>query len=498
MYSGRGFRESEIGDIEIIKAGDTFHLFHLILPNHDYIAHAISRDCINWKRVKNAIWVGDPGEWDDDMLWTMNIVKSGDVYEMYYTGLNQKEHGLYQKIGKAVSTDLMNWTKVAEPPFPIEPEGPFYETRHDNNRQWVSFRDPFIFDHDDKRYILMCARSNSGVMSRRGLVGIYQLDGDKAIPMPPVFYPRVYDDIECPCMLRIDNHYYLIGSIREDIKVHYWYADSFLGEYQSFHDNVLMPKGNYAARVTRDGERLLLYCFYVSGVEVENTHRYLPPPKELAVDNHGKLVLKSYYRWSEKITRSISFENLENLIPVLGNPTANQSHKGPQRWRVSSTNGYEAFLLPSPGSNFLWAGTMRVTGLGKCGFVLESDSDGNAYYISLDVVQGLAQIRQWGVNPEDIHRDYVFKNIQSNNFRPSPELMHKFQLIRYGAYIELAIDDVVIISLVDASYRGDFCGIYCESAEVELIDAVIHELNDSELDELENFQLFEEANFTAP
>jgi beta-fructofuranosidase len=494
MYSGRGFRESEIGDIEIIKAGDTFHLFHLILPNHDYIAHAISRDCINWKRVKNALWVGDPGEWDDDMLWTMNIINNNGTYEMYYTGLNQKEHGLYQKIGKAVSKDLMEWKKVEEPPFPIEPRGPFYETRDNNNREWVSFRDPFIFDYEGRHYILMCARSNSGVMSRRGLVGIYELRDGEAVPLPPLFYPRVYDDIECPCLLEIGSQFYLIGSIREDIKVHYWYADSFMGEYQSFHDNVLMPQGNYAARVTRDGGRYLLYCFYVSGEEVENAHRYLPPPKELSVDDHGKLVLRSYYRWTEKITRTVSMETLAKLIPILNNPTAEHVRKTPHRWRMSSSNGYEIFLFKSPGKNILWSGTMRVTGLGKCGFVFESDLDGNAYYISLDVVQGLAQIRLWGVNPDDIHRDYIFKNIQSNNFRPSPELLHNFQLIRYGSYIEFSIDGEVIISLVDASYNGDFCGIYCESAEVELIDPEIHQLNDTELDELENFQLFEELH----
>ena len=48
-------------------------LFHLIIPNHDYIAHAVSKDGISWKRVKNALFVGDPGEWDDDMLWTMHV-----------------------------------------------------------------------------------------------------------------------------------------------------------------------------------------------------------------------------------------------------------------------------------------------------------------------------------------------------------------------------------------------------------------------------------------
>ncbi|MCD8534200.1 MAG: glycosyl hydrolase family 32 [Verrucomicrobia bacterium] len=491
MYSGRGFRESEIGDIEIIKSGDTYHLFHLILPNHDYIAHAVSKDCINWKRVKNALWVGDPGEWDDDMLWTMNVIKSDGQFEMFYTGLNQKEHGLYQKIGKAVSHNLMDWRKVNDPPFPIESSGPYYESRHDNNRQWVSFRDPFIFDHQGRRYILICARSQDGQMSRRGLVGIYELDGAEARPLPPLFYPRVYDDIECPCLLWIGYQFYLIGSIREDIKVHYWYADTFPGDFKSFHDNVLLPQGNYAARVMRDGDRFLLFCFYVSGDEVENAHRYLPPPKELAVDTHGKLILRTYYAWPNKVLRSIPLSSINEPIAILRNPSAEFAWRNPLRMRLSSHSGYEVFLFSKPSSSYLWNGSLRITGLGKCGFVIDSDADGNAIYISLDVVIGLAQIRLWGVNPQDIHRDYIFKNIQTNNFRPNPELQYTFGIIRYGSYIEFVVDDVVILSLVNASYQGPFFGVYCESAEVEISESEILVLDDSMQDELENFQCFE-------
>jgi len=68
MYSGSGFSDWEIGDITVIIHKGIYHLFHLIIPNHDYIAHAVSRDGISWKRVKNALFVGHPGEWDDDML----------------------------------------------------------------------------------------------------------------------------------------------------------------------------------------------------------------------------------------------------------------------------------------------------------------------------------------------------------------------------------------------------------------------------------------------
>jgi len=36
-----------IGDVDIVYHDELYHLFHLVLPNHDFIAHAgISRDVL--------------------------------------------------------------------------------------------------------------------------------------------------------------------------------------------------------------------------------------------------------------------------------------------------------------------------------------------------------------------------------------------------------------------------------------------------------------------
>ena len=91
MYAGSGYNDWEIGDIDVVVNEGVYHLFHLIIPNHDYIAHAISYDGISWSRVKNALFVGDPGEWDDDMLWTMHVSKKGNQFLLFYTGLQRKD-----------------------------------------------------------------------------------------------------------------------------------------------------------------------------------------------------------------------------------------------------------------------------------------------------------------------------------------------------------------------------------------------------------------------
>ena len=50
-HSGFFYPKPELGDIEVIVKDDEIHLFHLILPNHDIIAHAVSRDGLVWEEL---------------------------------------------------------------------------------------------------------------------------------------------------------------------------------------------------------------------------------------------------------------------------------------------------------------------------------------------------------------------------------------------------------------------------------------------------------------
>jgi beta-fructofuranosidase len=476
IYSGKGFRDWEIGDIEVIIHERIYHLFHLIIPNHDYIAHAVSDDGINWRRVKNALFVGDPGRWDDDMIWTMDVSHDGDKFIMFYTGLALKDEGKIQRVGFAYSDDLYTWTKEDDESFLLESKGPHYEDLQNNPRTWLSFRDPYRYVEDNDDFLLICARVSEGAIHHRGCVALAKKEGDKYMLHKPLLHPGMYDDVECPCLIKINNYYYLIGSIREDVKVRYWVSDNFEGPYRSFHSDMLMPGGNYAARFVTDNGLKLLYGFYFLNKDL-NYKRVLPPPKEIDIDDNGRLFMKSFRGWGKKVVKEIPQNLFPKPIRRLVNQTA-ESEISDNKWTFSSISGYQIFSFPKPSENIQWEGKITLEGLGKCGFVLNENGEGDAYYISIDFVNGYVRIRTWGFNEADMSEDFVFKKLQSNLFKVNEQRSHNFCLIYYGNYIELSIDGAVKLTLVDESLKYNNIGFYVASAKIAVENSTLKVLED--------------------
>src|SRR6056297_2197713 len=116
MFSETDGSRATIGDVDVLYHDGLYHLFHLVLPNHDFIAHAVSTNGINWRRVNNALFIGDPGSWDDLMLWTMHVTPDPHRpghWRIFYTGLSRRDQGRVQRIGLATSDDLFHWEKAA-------------------------------------------------------------------------------------------------------------------------------------------------------------------------------------------------------------------------------------------------------------------------------------------------------------------------------------------------------------------------------------------------
>lgn len=470
MYTGLGFREFQIGDVDIIKHDGVFHLFHLVLPNHDYIAHAISDDGLNWRRVDNALFISNPGTWDDDMLWTMHVSLSPyeeGVWRMFYTGLSMGERGRIQRVGMAHSTDLYHWQKIKVDSYPIAADSEHYEASLDEGRHWVSFRDPYYFQDETHRCLLVAARVNEGPIIRRGCVALLDEVAENEFEFkPPLFHPRRYDDVEVPNAFKLEDRYYLIGSIREDVKVHYWYSDDFYGPYRNFADNVLMPQGNYAARVCWDGDHFIIWNFFFEGRKTDGRH-LLAPPKELVIAENGELKLGSFRGFDDLVVDNRGPCDLMPMQQLMENPHATGDNDDSTCW-FGCDSGFEVFMLRGEYSGFRLSGTLHLEGRGKCGLVLHLDEEGDGYYISLDLQKGIAQMRAWAHRPNgDFEEAFEYEQVQAANY-VARNGAHPFCLISYEQYAELSLFGEVLLTLADSRFSCGRTGFYTESAHIRI------------------------------
>lgn len=495
MYASHGFLRSDIGDVDVVFHDGLYHLFHLVLPNHDFIAHAVSEDGLNWRRVKNALFVGEPGTWDDDMLWTMHVSQHPDFgspdhpdaprWRMFYTGLARREYGRIQRVGLATSNNLLSWKRATSAPgMPLEADGRYYESSTEEGRHWVSFRDPF-FHHDPEtgtRQLLVAGRVKTGPVVRRGCVARYAEQPDGSFEaLPPLHRPGIYDDIEVPAVFRLGDRHFMIGSIREDVKIHYWHAASADGPFENFFDNVLLPKGNYAGRITQlpDG-RVLLFNFFAKkenhgGQEI--TRKLLPPPKELEIDDSGRLRVKSYLGYDALVESRAHAAELCPLRPLFEHDDAHGAVDTDGTVHLSTRSGYQGFLLQGEHANFRLRATLSLEGNGKCGMLLHCDAEGNGYYLSLDLIKGVAQLRAWGTREGgSVETAFHYQPLQAGYWASNPDGPWDIQVLSHGMYREVCIEGQVLLTLADDSFSHGGLGFYTESAALRVENLVVEEL----------------------
>ncbi|OYP37728.1 glycosyl hydrolase [Rhodopirellula sp. MGV] len=508
MYSETTGSRKTLGDVDIIYHQGIYHLFHLVLPNHDYIAHAVSNDCFHWRRVENALHIGDPGSWDDSMLWTMHVGKdphNPGKWRMFYTGLSRRDHGLKQRIGMATSDNLYEWKKSGvnwvdrrsqlpyelpgrppQPPYeydelstyPIGPDSLYYESSVDEGRHWVSWRDPFYYREHGRGWLLCAGRIKDGPIVRRGCVAVMEeTSPNQFSPRPPLHHPGLYDDIEVPNLLRLKDEYYLIGSIREDAKIRYWHTSNIGKPWRSYDDNVLMASGNYAGRICHDDKGVLLWCFYTPGRDGADrtVQNLMPPPKRLVCADNGRLRVQSYEGFNERVTSTMTTDQLSPMKPAR---PGDQVVYGDCKTTINSSTGFQAFLFEHDVDCFRLSAQIKMIDQGKCGLVFRINrATHDGYYLSLDLTKGVAQLRSWGTGAENVGETMMqFKTLQGGYWYNPIAGTAQLQLIAHGSYIELSIDDRVILSLANQDFDRGAVGIYAESTKLEVCDLVLERL----------------------
>ena len=278
-----------IGDCWFYIEDKLAHCFFLAAPDiyppserhiHWDIGHAISDDLINWEYVGIALKKGKTGAWDAKTLATGAIVKIADNYVMAYTGHKQNENPEIQRTGLAISKDLYNWQKLDRNPV-TEPDTKYYELEGTGQRNFVHWRDPFMFVDGKDIYQFVCARKSPDVNHPGGIVGVAKasiLDLNSWQVLPPLEVDAMTEELECPSVHFIDGRYYLLfsthpflmsGAFKAKHENHQFVSttycmvsDSLLGPYRLHETGEIIkkePRFLYAAQlVCWQGELFIL------------------------------------------------------------------------------------------------------------------------------------------------------------------------------------------------------------------------------------------------
>ncbi|MBD3260172.1 MAG: hypothetical protein GF334_00575 [Candidatus Altiarchaeales archaeon] len=255
MDSGYKPEGKILWDSWFIKKGGDYHVFYLQTKatenpqdrhnSNVSIGHAASKNLVEWRELPYALEVGKPGSWDDLALWTGSVIKKGKTYFMFYTGRCRKAFWI-QKIGLANSKDLISWEKYEGNPL-LEAKKYYYIDNRKNRLGKVgAWRDPFVFwdEKSDNYYMLVSAREKNAGRQYNGCVAICSSKNllDWKI-LPPIFSPKVFDEIETTQMIVKDGVYYLFFSTqKENLKPDYAEKNGLLGGLYCFYSNDLFGK----------------------------------------------------------------------------------------------------------------------------------------------------------------------------------------------------------------------------------------------------------------
>lgn len=415
---------------------------------------------------------------------------------MFYTGLSRRDHGQIQRLGMAESDDLYTWQKCAvnwidrrsdlpyglpgrpsQPPFqfdadssfPLCPGGEFYESELDQGRNWVSWRDPFYYREHDRGWLLAAGRVKTGPVVRRGCVAAMEETRPNHFEArPPLHHPGLYDDVEVPNLIKVEDEYYLIGSMREDAKIRYWHTDKIGNPWRSYADNVLLATGNYAGRVSEDDRGFLLWSFFTPRDTDRQTNNLMPPPKRLARTELGHLEVRSFEGFERRVDRPAEFDRFVDLKADRTTGSVQDRQDGDLDLQCDC--GFQIFAPQERLGCFRLRATLTMLNEGKCGIVFRLDEQSHdGYYLSLDLFKGVAQMRAWGSGPQGSGEEMMqFRSLQAGYWEQTVRGEAEVTLLAYGSYLELSIGRRVILSLADQTFREGLAGFYLESAKLRV------------------------------
>jgi beta-fructofuranosidase len=472
MFHSRGSNPSELGDIEVICHEGVLHLFHLVIPSQDLVAHATSSDGLSWDPAPPALRTGDPGDCDDDQIWTMQVVKKPDDtgFYMYYTGCATAEHGQVQRVALAESDDLMTWHKYSGNPI-LESKNPHYnEDIHSVG--FISFRDPFVFIEEGLWHMLVVAREAKGPRFRRGCIAhATSKDGVSWQLQKPIYAPQTFEDLEVPSLLKLENRFYLFFNDFDVGNILYRVADALEGPWRVPLRDQLLTDGNLVARFCRWNGKLLLYNSLQAEADWPRRrgiyYTALMPPKELSLDVNGEVRLSSFSGWSAYFRgepqRLCATDFNERTTAGEGwaqDADGNLSVNVCGGAMARTTREFDDVIIEF---------SARMDEGRRCGLVLRCDETFDiAVWVHLNFVAQQVELHRTRYFDSSLHR---YKLLKPTVIKAAPVALTYAEEVRVRVlacreYIEVSINGEVLISAVTYQTTRGQIALWVEDGEV--------------------------------
>ena len=206
-------KPSWLWDTWIFDWQGQYHLYYLETQKDlwDHVGHAVSSDLINWEQCASIPTKGAPGDWNEEATLTGMVVPHEGKFYMFVGATWNK----VQVIGLYTSPDLYNWTPCIRNPI-IKPKAP-YMSQPSKPFDSVDWRDPCIrYRKEDGHYhALICARQNNYDHSNTGAVVAHLRSKDL---LNWEYLPKLNADVsgfyhtEVPDIFQINGKYYLVFS----------------------------------------------------------------------------------------------------------------------------------------------------------------------------------------------------------------------------------------------------------------------------------------------
>jgi beta-fructofuranosidase len=202
------------------------HLFFLKAPRslgdpdlrhrNASVGHAVSEDLQTWSPVADALLPAPSPAFDDLAIWTGCVVREDESrWRLFYTGLARADDGSVQRIGSAVSDDLIAWRRT--PGLPLEADERWYERRPATTWPEEAWRDPWVV-RDEAGGWHMYVTARSGTRSGLGVVGHAMSDDLTSwVVQPPLSAPTGrFEWLEVIQLVRVEGRWVVLFSCLSD------------------------------------------------------------------------------------------------------------------------------------------------------------------------------------------------------------------------------------------------------------------------------------------